>query len=109
MSWDFDLRADLGNGEVSVCVDTCINHTSNTNGMIHIITGTSPSGWDGMRASEFLPLVETMIRSLTDSPEVFEPMNPANGWGSRTSLIHVLKKVKKECVRAPNAIVRMCC
>jgi hypothetical protein len=98
---------DAGGDEPVAIGDLDENYTGNTNGMIREACGSSPSSWNGLPASEVATLAATAAKAMRDDPDRFDAMNPANGWGSRATLVPVLEKIAEGCRAAPKATVRV--
>lgn len=95
MSWDAYLNDDRGHEEGSW------NFTHNCNGMIrhalHIAGHPDGIWWDGfngLSGPEGAAILNDVIRVLELNPEVYDAMNPENGWGSRETLVKVLTEMK---------------
>lgn len=61
----------------------------------------------GMRAREVLPHLVAAVDNMRDFPDTYEPLNPANGWGSYSSALAWLCEVTKSCAANPDAMIRV--
>lgn len=85
-------------------------YTHNTNQMIRAAgDGTSPYEWDGMASADLATLLDKICSELADRPHAYEQYDPPNGWGSRETLLALLRAIADDCREFPAATVRMSC
>lgn len=108
MSYDVSLYTiDAESGQQVVVGTLDANHTYNTSGMIKEAVGSTPSDWNGKRASEVAALCVRAIRELEQMPDLYRRHEPDNGWGTLESTRKFLATIRDECVLAPTAFVRV--
>jgi hypothetical protein len=99
----------LAEGEEAVC-ERDRGYTHNTNKMIRAAgDGSSPYEWDGMAAPALAALLDVVGNELASKPEVYGQYDPPNGWGSRETLLPLLRAIADDCREFPAATVRMSC
>lgn len=95
MSWDADLTTTTGETLGS------FNFTHNCNKMANTVLAESgcfhsTSFWvelHGLNGVQGKRLLDTLVRALEADPDRFDAMNPSNGWGSRKTLVEVLREM----------------
>lgn len=86
------------------------NYTHNTNQMIRDAgDGTSPYDWDGMPSADLAVLLDRICNELEARPDVYDGLNPSNGWGTRETLVPVLQAIAHDCREYPETTVRTNC
>lgn len=95
MSWDADLTDDRGH------LEGAWNYTHNCNHMIrhalHVAGYPDGIWWDGfngMTGPQGAAVLADVIRVLERNPDVYNAMNPDNGWGDRESLVKTLTEMR---------------
>ena len=102
MSYDVRLADPRSGKTVS---DDWINHTSNTAGMIKEVCGSYPSQWIGKTGAELLPALRRGILLLENEPKRYKLFEAPNCWGTVSSTCDFLKRVARECMAHPDAII----
>jgi len=106
LSYDIYFRAKLEGMDKWVNIEEeSINHTYNTSSMISAAIGITPSGFDGKKAKDILPLVREAIKKLKEEPEVYRLYEPENKWGTLESTLKFLIKIEAMCAEYPETIV----
>lgn len=92
---------------------TFANYTSNVSPMWSLaIARTWPDGPDdapplrdlhGLRGGEVYEIVHAAMQDMLDHPEVYEPLNPANGWGDYEGATAYLGSIAAMCQAYPDA------
>jgi hypothetical protein len=104
VSADLWLEIDTGGPEpAQVSADR--NVTYNLGRMLR--AAGLPS-WDdliGAPASEAGSIFARVARSLRDNPQIYDPMAPENGWGTRLSAIEWCEALAADCAAHPRARV----
>lgn len=111
MSYDGWLQLQVATGgpeSVAVMVAELGNCTSNVAPMWRRAleeAGESIrlSDTEGRVAAEVLPLLNRAIAHMADNPDVYRPMNPANGWGDYEGALAYLRNVAELCEQHPKA------
>lgn len=106
MSYDVDFEIDTGAGSV-VAVGDSLNYTWNCSPMFYRALEGGIPALDGKRAVDAIPKLRKAVDDMRASPDVYEPMNPPNGWGSYRSAIAWLEEILVNAVRHPHAIIRI--
>ena len=106
MGWDIWLVTEVDGKEVTIGDD--FNYTHNTNPMLRV-TGLEIYEVDGMKCGEFIDKVKAVVRDMEDNREKYDAMNPSNGWGSRESLLGVLREIIDSWSDYPSATVSASC
>lgn len=106
MSYWIRLEADLGGPEMIEVGDLSWNYTSNCAPMWRS-AGADLASFDGRPAWECIPVLGAAIGEMDLHPEIYEEMNPENGWGSFDTLLPLLRDLLEAFRAAPNAIVRV--
>lgn len=102
MSWDVDL---IDTNTNQVIKDW--NYTHNTNGMIRVVLEEANWNFNWWRdmmnldGAQGAATLDKIIRGLEADPMRFDQMNPANGWGSRESLVAVLTDMRNSVPERP--------
>ncbi len=106
MSYDIYLQADLGAGLVGLGLLDW-NYTSNCEPMWRkAMPGTDGlAGMNGMRAGEAATVLQEGLHDMVDNRDVYESMNPENGWGDFTGQLAALCDLLVACRSVPDAIV----
>lgn len=60
---------------------------------------------DGHRAGEFLPVLRAGLAHMEAHPDVYTPLNPANGWGNYEGALEFLREWIAECEPRPEATI----
>lgn len=87
-----------------------LNYTSNINPMIptaeyHATIGRAYQ--DGIKASELIAPLTSMVSKMADTPDACRALNPANGWGDYDRLMPLLRALLAACAENPDARVRI--
>lgn len=99
----------LAEGEEEVC-DRDRGYTHNTNQMIRAAgDGSSPYEWDGMAATDLAALLDAIGNELVSNPDAYDQYDPPNGWGSRETLLPLLRAIADDCREFPESTVLTCC
>jgi hypothetical protein len=61
----------------------------------------------GRKAAEIIPELEAGIADMEARPEVYTPLNPANGWGNYAGALNFLRSVRDACLQSPKATIRI--
>lgn len=103
MSYTITLAMDAGAGMVPLNLPEW-NFTSNGAAMWRA-AGADLATFDGQRAALCLPRVQGAIRELRQHPTRYDPLAPANQWGTRHQLIAALTELTHLFIAAPVAVV----
>jgi hypothetical protein len=106
MSYDIWLEIDTGGDERANVCDVG-NHTSNTSPMWVRALGRSLREYDGRIAGDVADELKAAIAHMHANPDIYESMNPPNGWGSYDSALIYLQKLWAACKAHPRTIIRM--
>ncbi len=68
---------------------------------------TGLAALDGMPGEQVASHLRLAVRRLGAEPERFNAMNPANGWGSRETLVDALGSLVDLCAAHPLATFRV--
>lgn len=98
------LTIDTGGAETLDIWDR--NHTSNTAFMWRD-AGADLAEMGGMDAPTAAGVLARAIGELETKPDVYRPMEPANGWGSYESCLDFLRSIRDACVAHPKASLRV--
>lgn len=60
-----------------------------------------------MKCSEAKPLLSLAINRMKDNPDIYKPMNPANGWGDYEGAIAFLEAILGYCEKLPDATIHV--
>lgn len=104
MGYDAYMKIDTG-GEYPATVAEIGNHTSNTTGMWREALGCPLRDLSGKLGSELIPQLERAVADMRDPArrEVYQAMNPPNGWGSHTTATNYLDEILAACREHPKA------
>lgn len=83
------------------------NHTSNTADMMEAACGSWPELWNGMLATDVLPILNKAILELTSNPSKYKKYEDKNRWGTIESTIKFLKEIRTGCEESPDDIVEV--
>lgn len=106
MSYDISLNhVETGEEEWSA------NYTSNVYPMLQCaFANAGMSEWKGIHGMSALaarPFLAKAIGHMIQHPEIYEPMNPENGWGSYERLVPFLTEFWKQTKMYPDAIIEI--
>ena len=106
MSYDVRLVVSLGDDDIEVTPTR--NYTFNIWKMLKTsLCGTDIARLDGHLALEVVGQLESAIELLTTKVDLYDGMNPENGWGSRAGCVEWLRKIVEDCERYPLATLRV--
>lgn len=108
MSYDVWLEISTGGPEPVEVKGTDRNMTSNVAPMWRK-AGADLAEFAGRTAGEVLPVLEAAIRAMVDNPADYEPLNPANGWGSYDTCLRFLNELRADFERHPRATIHVSC
>jgi len=109
VSWDIWFEVDLG-GPKPLEVGESFNYTSNVGPMIDLCDkGFNFKYLDGKHAEILGACISVIINFLEDEAnlEALTKLEPDNGWGSRVDFVSWLKKLNRQCLEMPKAVVRV--
>lgn len=107
MSYDIYLEIDTG-GESPATVYEVGNYTSNVSGMwTQALNDRALYEFDGMAATEAVPLLDAGIAAMEADPAGFRELNPANGWGRYEGALDYLRRLRAGCVEHPKTVIRV--
>lgn len=106
MSLDIWLAMPTGNGEE--LTTQSMNYTHNVLPMWRA-AGVAEALYDshGHQAREYLDVLRAGIKNMEDEPAKYQALNPSNGWGSYDTALPWLREWLIECVKHPDAIIRV--
>lgn len=58
-------------------------------------------------ASDLISPLATGLVLLTENPDKYKALNPANGWGTYEGLVHFVAKYLSACIQYPNSKVNV--
>lgn len=110
MSRDGYLVIDTGGSEPVEVADIG-NYTHNVasmwHGAVEASTGhKSLNVTDGMTGAEAAPILAAAAEHMALHPELYEPLNPANGWGDYAGATAYLQRAAEACAAHPKATLR---
>lgn len=82
------------------------NMTSNVVPMWQF-AGADLATFDGKRAGDVLPFLESAIAHMEKHPDTYRAMNPPNGWGDYDSCLGFLRDLAAGFAEQPRATVRV--
>lgn len=106
MSYDISLEIDTGGLEPHSLEDEYWNYTSNCAPMWRA-AGLDLAEFDGKTAAECTPVLHAGCLELGSNPDKYRAMNPENGWGDYSGLMHRLAVLAAWFERHPKATVRV--
>lgn len=62
---------------------------------------------DGMKASSIIDVLYSGLADMSARPDVYKAMAPSNGWGSYDSAMKFLGDALLECLKHPDATIRI--
>ena len=88
----------------------CGNYTFNVFKMLSKAFGCDDWKYiDGMKARIALKHIHNAIESMAYYPEMYEAMNPKNGWGSYSGALNWLTKIYSKCTKYPEYYIFISC
>jgi hypothetical protein len=108
MSYDIELQIDTG-GEWPATIEDIGNMTSNVSPMWSKALGFPLADLHGRIAGTVLDDLRRAIQHINDPAhvEVYEALEPDNGWGSRKGAAQYLGKLLDACQRHPNCTIEI--
>lgn len=105
MSYDVSLLIDTGGDEPVSVAD--FNYTFNCAPMFRMAMPNGICGLDGKTAEEAAEIIAAGILDMKNRLDVYEELNPPNGWGSRSGAVDFLNSVLTACMENPRCTVRV--
>jgi hypothetical protein len=109
MSYDIYLKIDTGL-EMTTVVDVG-NMTGNLSRMweqaLKPYFEDGLSSLDGKAAGDCIPALRAAIANMEDNPDVYEPMNPKNGWGDYPAALRYLRDILQACIEHPKCTIQV--
>lgn len=109
MSYDVSFRAKLEGIDQFVSVGEERNYTSNMSKAIAVASKQNKTikDFNGMRTTDVLPILQTIIWEFIDKPQEYRQYEPSNGWGSIETCLEFLLWFNYQCEMYPTAIVEV--
>ena len=102
MSYDFGMKADLGNGYVYMGYEQ--NYTYNVSPMFYKAFGDPGINFiEGKTGKECIEKLRLGLKEMQDNKSKYEAMNPDNGWGSYEGAVEVIETLIKWAAESPLA------
>lgn len=107
MSYDIYVEAEVG-GEDRWQIDS-FNYTTNCSPMWKKAMPETDglAGLDGKKCDEVVEILEEGITAMRKNPEIYQELNPKNGWGDFEGQLDMLERLVETCRAAPLAYVRI--
>lgn len=102
MSYDCYMMIDTG-GKDHAIVEDIGNYTYNAGPMFRQALGCGLIDLEGKPGAEIEPLLARAVAHMVEHPEIYEPMNPPNGWGDYDGARRYLTEVWRACQKHPKA------
>jgi hypothetical protein len=110
VSYDISLHrvVDFGGEEpVETCVEDVGNYTSNVVRMWATAIGRPLADLHGCTAGDCITELRSALAAMRASPDVYEAMNPENGWGDSEGARQYLSDLHDACCIHPTATIRI--
>ncbi|GHH58267.1 hypothetical protein [Streptomyces candidus] len=110
MSYDVTLHRviDFGDDEpAEVCVENIGNYTSNVTRMWATAIGRPLADLDGCTAGDCITELRAALISMRTRPDIYEAMNPENGFGDFDGAHRYLINLHDACCIHPTATIRI--
>lgn len=102
MSYDFGMKADLGNGKIYLSYEK--NYTYNVSEMFYEAFGEQGINFIQKKTGKkCLVKLKQGLSKMKDNKEKYEAMTPDNGWGCYEGAIEVIETLIKWAKEAPLA------
>lgn len=107
MSADMWLHLPTANGDQELEATVFEgNLTYNLSPMLYE-AGWEWHGQEGKTAETLLPLAESVLSNLKETPDKYQEMNPPNGWGNYDQAVEFMEKLVRACRAYPQSIVHL--
>jgi hypothetical protein len=102
MSYDFGMKADLGNGDIYLWYNH--NYTYNVSSMFYKAFGEEGIKFiENKTGKECLQKLRKGLKEMQDNKKIYEALNPDNGWGNYEGAIEVIETLIKWALESPKA------
>lgn len=113
MSWDFSTHIAV-DGEMVTCQDAG-NMTWNVGEMYYLCLAELDNEdkgltarWHEKPASEVLPQVEHIIKTMKDNPKRFKELDDPLGWGTYENALQWMKDIRIAILTSPASAIVHC-
>ncbi len=108
MSYDVHFEIDTGGTEPAIVGNDNLNNTYNCSPMFRrALGGNGINDLNGKIASDVLPTLRVAVSHMAANPEIYTPMNPANGWGDYPTARKFLEDILLSAAAHPKATIRV--
>jgi hypothetical protein len=108
VSYDVNLEIDTGGKHPATVGNDDMNYTYNCAPMFRrALGGNGINNLHGELASDMLPRLRAAVSHMAENPDIYEPMNPANGWGDYKTALQFLEHILLNAAAHPKATFRV--
>ncbi len=102
MSYDFGMKADLGNGKIYLNYEK--NYTYNVSPMFYEAFGEPGINFiEGKTGEECMVRLLSGLANMDNNKKKYKAMNPDNGWGCYEGAVEVIETLIKWAKESPKA------